>query len=285
MTGYTKLFGSILDSSLWVNETKETRLVWITLLAMSDRHGEVSASIPGLAARAKVSIPEVETALAAFTAPDPYSRTKDFEGRRIEAIDGGWVLLNHAKYRAEMSEDDIRIKAAERQKRYRERRKSNVTVTLRNVTGVTSDASNDMQKQKQKQNAEAIKTVPSGTVAKRFEKPTIEAMNLHCAKIGLPETESVNFFNYYESNGWRVGRNPMKSWEAALVNWKIRWNERNAQKSSQPDWKKRMAIEEAINNHPANPASIKWSKSRPVTQEELAGLKDLRAKLAALTAV
>jgi hypothetical protein len=32
-------------------------------------------------------------------------------------------------------------------------------------------------------------------------------------------TEGEKFWNYYESNGWRVGRNPMKNWKAAAANW------------------------------------------------------------------
>lgn len=30
---------------------------------------------------------------------------------------------------------------------------------------------------------------------------------------------------YYESNGWRVGKNPMKDWRAAARNWNARHNE------------------------------------------------------------
>ena len=30
------------------------------------------------------------------------------------------------------------------------------------------------------------------------------------------------FFNYYESNGWKIGRNAMKSWQAAVQNWNTR---------------------------------------------------------------
>ena len=32
-------------------------------------------------------------------------------------------------------------------------------------------------------------------------------------------TEAKAFFNYYESNGWMVGKNKMKNWEAAIRNW------------------------------------------------------------------
>ena len=32
-------------------------------------------------------------------------------------------------------------------------------------------------------------------------------------------TEAKAFFNHYESNGWMVGKNKMKNWEAAVRNW------------------------------------------------------------------
>ncbi len=54
----------------------------------------------------------------------------------------------------------------------------------------------------------------------RFQKPSIGEIHLAAAKIGISHAESDRFFNYYESNGWRVGRNPMKSWINALTNWK-----------------------------------------------------------------
>lgn len=46
------------------------------------------------------------------------------------------------------------------------------------------------------------------------------------AKVGLPQIEAEKFFNYYESNGWRVGRVKMVSFQHALAGWKIRWQER-----------------------------------------------------------
>lgn len=68
---------------------------------------------------------------------------------------------------------------------------------------------------------------PDGPLARvKFQKPTLEELYLYAAKIGLPNDEVVKFFNYYESNGWKVGRNPMRSWQHALVNWKLRMDER-----------------------------------------------------------
>ena len=69
------------------------------MLAMADKEGRVWASVPGLANRARVPVEDTEAALQTFLSPDKYSRTPDFEGRKIEAIEGGWRLINHAKYR------------------------------------------------------------------------------------------------------------------------------------------------------------------------------------------
>jgi hypothetical protein len=55
--------------------------------------------------------------------------------------------------------------------------------------------------------------------ASRFQKPTLEQINTEAALIGLSTIEVDKFWNYYESNGWKVGKNPMKSWPAALRNW------------------------------------------------------------------
>lgn len=122
MNGYTKLFGSIIASTIW-RESKETKIVWITMLAMANKHGIVEASIPGLADMARVGLDETQKALEVLAAPDTFSRTKDFEGRRIEAVDGGWVILNHAKYREKMSADERRQYNRLKQQEFRDRQK------------------------------------------------------------------------------------------------------------------------------------------------------------------
>lgn len=57
------------------------------------------------------------------------------------------------------------------------------------------------------------------------ETRTVEGLLPYATKIGLPESEVEQFFDHYESNGWKVGKNPMKSVEAALRNWKRTWKD------------------------------------------------------------
>lgn len=96
--GYVKVYESILQSTIWL-ETPDTKIVWITMLALKDKEGVVRASIPGLAKTSGVTIEACQAAINCFLSPDPFSRTRDFEGRRIQEVDGGWFLINHAKYR------------------------------------------------------------------------------------------------------------------------------------------------------------------------------------------
>lgn len=67
---------------------------------------------------------------------------------------------------------------------------------------------------------------------KAFKKPTLEECREHAILSGLPDSEAERFWNYYESNGWRVGRNPMKSWVSAMANWKKGWQEKGVPASS-----------------------------------------------------
>ena len=51
-----------------------------------------------------------------------------------------------------------------------------------------------------------------------FVRPELFQVQNYFEEVGaLPEAEG--FFNYYESNGWKVGKNPMKDWQAASRNW------------------------------------------------------------------
>jgi len=95
---YTKLFSTIVTSTIW-QEDKDTKILWITMLAIADFDGKVDGSIPGIANIAGLSTGECRAAMSKLMAPDPDSRTQDNEGRRVAEIDGGWIILNYEKYR------------------------------------------------------------------------------------------------------------------------------------------------------------------------------------------
>jgi hypothetical protein len=134
---YVKLFGSILDSSIWTTDSA-TRVVWITMLAMADEFGVVHASLGGLARRAQVPLKDCKRALKILSSPDADDRSGVERGVRIRQLQGAWELINYQKYRELRSRKQI-VDAA-RQARYRKqhvtagRDTSQSSVTRHDVT-------------------------------------------------------------------------------------------------------------------------------------------------------
>lgn len=212
---YTKLFSSITASTIW-QEPDGTRLTWITMLAMARKDGCVYGSVPGLAHQAKVSIDAVRTALACFLAPDPDSRTKDFEGRRIEEIDGGWRLLNHEKFR--------KIRSAEERREYmREfmRKKRADAKVLADSLAMSTDVAPPAPAPSLKEKAKS-ETRARGSRLSEDWTPTAEQKRW--AEERRPDVdaalEAETFRNYWAS---AAGRSAVKmDWGAAWRNWIIK---------------------------------------------------------------
>lgn len=76
--------------------------------------------------------------------------------------------------------------------------------------------------------ADARPTSPARTPMKR---PTLDEVQTYIAEKGY-SVDAESFIAFYESNGWKVGKNPMKSWRAALVT----WQKRNANASNAPQF-------------------------------------------------
>lgn len=55
----------------------------------------------------------------------------------------------------------------------------------------------------------------------RFLKPTLEEIREYCLSRNN-YVDPERFFDYYEANGWKVGKNPMKDWRAAVRTWESR---------------------------------------------------------------
>jgi hypothetical protein len=115
---YVKLFSSILQSSIWA-EDADTRVVWITMLALADQDGFVRGAESGVSRAANVSLAATRKALKALEAPDVESQSQEWGGRRIERIEGGWQILNYKKYRAMKDPDMRRAQTLARVRRHR----------------------------------------------------------------------------------------------------------------------------------------------------------------------
>jgi hypothetical protein len=72
------------------------------------------------------------------------------------------------------------------------------------------DQEQDQEQEKEKQAKR--KTAP------RFRKPILQEVQAYCQSRGN-RVDPQTFIDHYESNGWKVGKNPMRDWKAAVRTW------------------------------------------------------------------
>jgi len=211
---FTKLFSSITSSTVWM-EPAGTRLTWIAMLANCDRNGRVFASVPGLAHLSRVTLEEAQIAIETFLAPDPHSRTKDDEGRRITEIDGGWQLINHQKYREIRDQESIRESKRDYMRRVRAESGNKDSTDSTVDRGGPKQMQNQSQiqlpeKPKSKEKAVAVR----GTRLPRDWVPTPEQLEYARARGVDGKAEAENFRDYWCAKAGQA---------ATKTDWDLTW--------------------------------------------------------------
>lgn len=120
--GFTKLDDAFASSSIFSLGLPVVGF-WAYLLSQANAEGIVTATVPDMAARCRVTPEQIEEFLELLQKPDRWSRTPDNEGRRIAVThDPEWavILLNHGKYRWARDPERRREQVREAVRRHRE---------------------------------------------------------------------------------------------------------------------------------------------------------------------
>lgn len=128
---------------------------------------------------------------------------------------------------------------ADRKREYRQRietDRTNVQTNLRQISEKSPPEIEIELEIKKKIEKEIDSSAKSTTTKrKRFEKPTLSEIKAYCIERGN-KVDAQHFFDYYESNGWRVGKNSMKNWQAAVRTWeRSEYRKPNSKKNSKED--------------------------------------------------
>jgi hypothetical protein len=211
---FSKLDSGITLSSVW-SEPYHVRIVWITFLALKNKEGYVRASFSGIQRAANVTVDECIEAIMVLESPDSDSRTPDYEGRRIEKIEGGWIVLNHEKYR--VRSDIQKEQTKERVRRFREKQKLNSdSVTHRNVTQELPSVSVSVSESEKKK--EDYKGKEKDKPQRNIIPPQIDWVVQYCNE-RKNNVNPLKFHDYYTARGWKINKNSMKDWQAAVRTW------------------------------------------------------------------
>lgn len=102
MNRFAPLMSQIVDSSLWTEEYY-VRILFTTMLAKKDSDHVVRATAYNLHRWANITQEECLKGLKVLSSPDRKRLDpQEHDGRRIQKVDDGWLILNGAKYEAMM---------------------------------------------------------------------------------------------------------------------------------------------------------------------------------------
>lgn len=181
------------------------RGAWYECLLRMWRDGtcEISGSIEELAHIWRVTVPEADGAIKEFVKHKPCDVT----------INNNVVTLvsRRLERRTKAKKD-----GAKRQQKYRSTHASDIDVTDEYIAPSSSLSSSSSISSTDKER-------------RRFSKPSIEELKTHIAEKEY-SIDAEAFIAFYESKGWKVGSQAMKSWQSACVTWEKRKNENDKPK-------------------------------------------------------
>lgn len=239
---FVKLDCGMLDSTIWID--REARELFITALLMAEPYeldhaepalrvtslehsgfivppgwyGFVAAAGPGIVNRAGMRAKEGIEALERLAEPEPESRTPDHEGRRMVRINGGYIVLNFDKYR---QKDHT---AAERSKRYRERKEAsrvtNGASRVETTTVTQAEADSEVPKAKKSsgyavppcfEDVEGFSNALAGWIEVRNKKrnpPTGNAIQILINRLSQRPADAVSALEMAIESGWQTVKWP-----------------------------------------------------------------------------
>lgn len=137
----------------------------------------------------------------------------------IEVLENGAIyMLDIQNFIGKGSTEADRQRLYDR--RISEERKQNKLTQSRNLEEICKKSTPEIEIELEKDIEKEIHSSAKSTTTKRkrFEKPTLSQITQYC----IERNNNVNaeqFYDYYESNGWKVGKNSMKDWKACVRTW------------------------------------------------------------------
>lgn len=164
----------------------------------------------------------------ALTDPDFYFLEKIGDHWRVHEWDVHQPWVFNSKERSEIARQNVKKRWEKPEVSY-EPNTDGIPIVIRNryeslTQNTPSPSPSPIDKEKTPLDT-VVSSPPRGKP--RFMKPTLEEVQAYCLERNN-EVDSQRFIDYYESVGWRVGKNPMKDWKASVRTW-----ERNSGNESQ----------------------------------------------------
>lgn len=191
MSGFITLHRDVLDH--WVYEDAEYFRAWVRMLMDANHTG----------------------------------RTAFFNGKDV-TLERGQLVYGIHKFceKTHMTSNRARLFIKRLEKHKQINKVSNNKYSIITITNYDQYQANHKQTTNKQQSSNNLATTPNNVnnennVSRRFTPPTKdELVGAFVRKnAARPANEAERFLNFYGSNGWKVGKNKMRSWPHAVGNW------------------------------------------------------------------
>ena len=200
---WRRLYGDVFEGSM--AGKKDALVLFMYLISRADDSGFVRrASVKVVSACTGLTAEEYRMAVEELEAPDPESRSKVMEGRRLVPEEDGWLIVNFRHYqeiqKEEHRRESVRLAVAKH-------RAMKADVISKPITDGYTPLEERRGEEKRSKSSVA-----------RFARPTLQEVEAYC-KERKNAVDPTRFLDHYDSNGWKVGKNSMKDWRAAIRTW------------------------------------------------------------------
>ena len=219
MAGYTPLFQSITTGTL-CGKWPDIGL-WPIVLSLSDQHGIVDVTHQYLSTITGLPLQEVTDCMTRFCEPDPQSRTRDSDGRRLMLVDPercwGWKIVNHRKY-------SEKVRLMHKNAREVESGKNKARLSTAADRRSPPQTAPQAQAQSQSQKQRARKRAPADYM------PSESLLDGLCAETGYGTPELERMLRMMKDYEFKTAKS---DWDAVFRNWVRR--ERKDEEHKRPD--------------------------------------------------
>jgi len=223
--------------------------VWGYVIA-NTKGGVVELNPRLLAAMIGAEPAEMKRAIDYLCAPDPDSKSKLYDGARLVRVgEFSFHVPNHDAYRSIRDETDRQVYMQNYMRERRAKEKA-AAEALNSVNTPVNTCKPPLAHTEAEAEADEKKSKRTSSMS----KPTLVEVTEYGKTLDPPFTESGQFIDYYESNGWKVGKNPMKDWKAAVRNWNRNSKKKPQKPETRPMWDK-TSYQKNGQQHPQWPRS------------------------------
>lgn len=200
--GYIKLFREISGNKFWSKKPYSEGQAWVDLLLMANykqgqfihrgititvERGQLGRSMVGLGEKWGWSAKKVKRFLGDLKTAEQIAYQTNNATTLI-------TITNYEVYQGNGEESPSK-------------KPSNVRAMSEQMPTNNKDKKNKEVKE--------VKTIV------RFQKPSLEEVSAYCKERGKG-IDPQAWIDHYDANGWKVGKNPMKDWKAAIRTWENR---------------------------------------------------------------